>query len=65
MLTRAEAQSVVEASLRAREPTEPMTPKQMLRFCQSMHAVLPFESKGDPMSDIRKWAERWESMWFR
>lgn len=64
MITRAEAQSAVEASLRAREPTKRMRPTEMLRFCRRMHAGLPFRSKGDPLSDIRQWAERWESMWF-
>lgn len=65
MITRAEAQSVVEAALRAAEPTKHMTATEMLRFCRRMHAVLPFRNKGDPMSDIRHRAERWKSIWFR
>jgi hypothetical protein len=65
MMTQAEAQSAVEASLRARKPTKRMTPVEMLQFCQRMHASLPFRSKGDRMLHIRKWAERWEAMWHR
>jgi hypothetical protein len=65
MLTQAEAQSAVEASLRARNPTRRMTPVEMLQFCQRMHVSLLFRSKGDRMSHIRKWAERWESTWLR
>jgi hypothetical protein len=65
MMTRAEAQSAVEASLRARKPTRRMTPVEMLQFCQRMHASLHFRSKGDRMLHIRKWAEGWESMWLR
>jgi hypothetical protein len=61
MMTRAEAQSAVEASLRARGMTKRMTPVELLQFCQRMHARLLFTSKGDRMSDIRQWAERGES----
>jgi hypothetical protein len=60
MLTRAEAQSAVEASLRARGSTKRMTPAEMRQFCQRLHARSRFSSKGDPMSDIRQWVERWE-----
>jgi hypothetical protein len=65
MMTQAEAQSAVEASLRARNPTKRMTPVEMLQFCQRMHASLHFRSKGDRLLHIRKWAERWESTWLR
>jgi hypothetical protein len=61
MLTRAEAQSAVEASLCARQPTKRMTATEMLEFCHRMHARLFFRSKGDRLSDIRQWVERWES----
>jgi hypothetical protein len=61
MLTRAEARSAVEASLRARGAAKRLTPVEMLQFCRRMHARLQFRSKGDRMSDIRQWAEPWGS----
>jgi hypothetical protein len=61
MMTRAEAQSAVETSLRARQPTKRMTATEMLEFCHRMHARLQFRSKGDRLADIRRWAERWEA----
>ena len=62
MLTRAEAQSVVEATLRGRQPARRMTPTERLQFCQRMYAGLSFSSKGDPVADIQQWVEQWEAV---
>lgn len=65
MMTKDEAKSAVEAALRARKLTKAMTASEMLIFCQEMYVQLQFRSKSDRLSDIRGWAERWQSMWFR
>jgi hypothetical protein len=63
-MTKDEAQRAVEAELAALNPKTPMSPVEMLKFCQKMYARLDFKSKrADRLSEIRNWAERWEAMW--
>jgi hypothetical protein len=61
MLSRGEAQSVVEAMLSSRKPTRPMTDAQMSAFCQRMLPKLDFSTSRDRAAEIRKWALAWEA----
>jgi hypothetical protein len=62
MLSRGEAQSVVEAMLSSRKPTRPMTDAEMSAFCQHMLPKLDFRASKskDRVAEIRKWALAWE-----
>jgi hypothetical protein len=61
MITRELAKRAVEAELRSRNLTKPMTRIEMSRFCQEMHERLKFESYNDLLVDIRIWADRWQA----
>jgi hypothetical protein len=65
MMMKEEAESAVRSELIARKLTKPMTPAEMLTFCQEMYGRLQFRSKSDRLSDIRGLAERWQSTWLR
>lgn len=64
MLTRGEARSVIENTLAGRKPMLPMTPEEMLAFCQEMMLILDFRTT-DKLADIRRWATAWEAKRFR
>jgi len=64
MLSRGEAQSVVEAMLSSRKPTRPMTIAEMSTFCQHILPKLDFRASKDRMAEIRKWALAWEGKRF-
>ena len=65
MMTREEAEEAVDAELRMRKLTKPMTRLELLRFCQKMHARLQPQSTGVSLSDIHFWTENWQIMWLR
>jgi len=65
MLTTEQAQKVIEKELQNRKLTKPMTPAELLEFCQEMYVHLEFRCEGDRLDFIRAWAERWQSDWLR
>jgi hypothetical protein len=62
-MTKDEAKRAVEAELAGLNPKTPMSPVEMLLFCQKMKVRLDFKSRRDRMSEIRGWAEGWEALW--
>ena len=60
MVSRGEAQSVVETTLAGRGSTRPMTAEEMAAFCELMLTRMDFPSR-QGMVDIRKWTLAWES----
>jgi hypothetical protein len=64
MLSRGEAQSVVEATLMGRAPVRRMTSAELLEFTQEMLIKLDYRSAGDHAAEIRRWALAWEKSWF-
>jgi hypothetical protein len=64
MMSKEDAELAVKSELRARKLTKPMTPTELLMFCQEMYNKLQFRSKSDRLSDIRVWTERWQSTMF-
>jgi hypothetical protein len=58
MMTKDEARRAVEAELRSRKLTTPMTLEQLNVFCEEMYKKLQFRSKTERLTDILKWADR-------
>ncbi len=65
MMTREEARVAVHAELRRRRLTKPLGSADLLAFCQEMDRRLAFRTPGNPLSDIKVWAEKWEALWLR
>jgi hypothetical protein len=63
-MTNDEAKLEVEAKLRKQQLTKPMTEREMTRFCDAMFRNLEMNNS-DRLSEIRGWAESWQSTWFR
>jgi hypothetical protein len=61
MMTKDEAKRAVEAELRSRKLTKPMTLDQLNVFCGQMYKRLQFKSESERLADIIKWAEGWQS----
>jgi UDP-glucose 4-epimerase len=61
MMTKDEARRAVEAELRSRKLTTPMTLEQLNAFCEEMYKQLQFRSKTERLTDILKWAEDWQA----
>jgi hypothetical protein len=61
MMSKDEARSTVEAELRSRKLTKPMTLEQLNVFCEEMYKRLQFKSKTERLADILKWAKGWQS----
>jgi hypothetical protein len=61
MMTKDEARRAVEAELRSRKLTTPMTLEQLNVFCEEMYKKLQFRSKIERLTDILKWAEDWQA----
>ena len=61
MMTKDEARHTVEAELRSRNLTKPMTLEQLNVFCEEMYKRLEFKSESERLADIIKWAEGWQS----
>ena len=61
MMTKDEARRAVEAELRSRKLTTPMTLEQLNVFCEEMYKRLEFKSRSERLVDILKWAEGWQS----
>jgi hypothetical protein len=61
MITKDEARHTVEAELRSRNLTKPMTLEQLNVFCEEMYKRLEFKSESERLTDIIKWAEGWQS----
>ena len=57
--THDEAKSEVEAKLRKQQLTKPLTEKEMTAFCEAM--VRNLELNSSELSDVRKWAQSWQS----
>jgi hypothetical protein len=64
MMTKEEAKFAVQAELESRKLTKRRSPSEMMIFCAEMYGRLEFRSKDDRLSDIRGWAERWQSIRF-
>ena len=60
MVSRGEAQSVVETTLAGRGAGRPMTAEEMADFCKLMLVRMEFSSRHGRLSDIRRWARNWE-----
>ena len=60
MVSRGEAQSVVEATLAGRGAGRPMTTEEMADFCKLMLVRMEFSSRHGRLSDIRRWTRNWE-----
>jgi hypothetical protein len=54
----------VEEKLRKQQLTKPLSKTEMSAFCHGMLRNLELDSKSK-LSDIRGWAENWQSKWFR
>jgi hypothetical protein len=63
-MTDDEAKGTVEEKLRKQQLTKPMTERKMTRFCNAMFSNLGMNNS-DQLSEIRGWAESWQSTWFR
>jgi hypothetical protein len=63
-MTNDEAKLEVEAKLRKQQLTKPMTGREMTRFCDAMFRNLEMNNS-ERLSQIRGWAESWQSTWFR
>ena len=61
MMTKDEARHTVEAELRSRKLTKPMTLEQLNVFFEEMYKRLEFKSESERLADIIKWAEGWQS----
>ena len=61
MMTKHEARRALEAELRSRKLTKPMTLEQLNVFCEEMYKRLEFKSESERLADIIKWAEGWQS----
>jgi hypothetical protein len=59
--TYSEAKSEVEAKLRKQQLTKPLTEKEMTAFCEAM--VRNLELNSGALSDVRGWAQSWQSTW--
>jgi hypothetical protein len=59
-----EAKSEVEEKLRKQQLTKPLTEKEMTAFCLAMVKNLELRSNS-ALSDIRGWAQSWQSTWLR
>jgi hypothetical protein len=59
--THSEAKSEVEAKLRKQQLTKPLTEKEMAAFCEAMVRNLELDSSA--LSDVRRWAQSWQSTW--
>jgi hypothetical protein len=59
--TKVEAKRAIEAELRSRKLTKPMTLEQLNVFCEEMYKRLEFKSESERLADIIKWAEGWQS----
>jgi hypothetical protein len=62
-MTSDEAKSEVEGKLRKQQLTRPMTETEMAAFCEAM--VRNLELNKSALSDIRSWAQSWQSTWLR
>jgi hypothetical protein len=60
-MTKVEAKRAIEAELRSRKLTKPMTLEQLNVFCEEMYKRLEFKSESERLADIIKWAEGWQS----
>jgi hypothetical protein len=58
-----EAKSEVEEKLRKQQLTKPLTEKEMKAFCEAM--VRNLELNSSALSDVRGWAQSWQSAWLR
>jgi hypothetical protein len=56
-----EAKSEVEEKLRKQQLTKPLTEKEMKAFCEAMVRNLDLDPGA--LSDVRSWAESWQSTW--
>ena len=56
-----EAKSEVEEKLRKQQLTKPLTEKEMKAFCEAMVRNLDLDPSA--LSDVRSWAESWQSTW--
>jgi hypothetical protein len=54
MMTKDEARHAVEAELRSRKLTKPMTLEQLNVFCEEMYKRLEFKSETERLADILK-----------
>jgi hypothetical protein len=63
-MTNDQAKLEVEAKLRKQQLTKPMTAREMTRFCDAMFRNLEMNNS-ERLSQIRGWAESWQSTWFR
>jgi hypothetical protein len=59
-----EMKSEVEEKLRKQQLTRPLTEKEMTAFCQAMVKNLELKSNS-ALSDIRGWAQSWQTTWLR
>ena len=58
-----EAKKDVEEKPRKQQLTKPLTEKEMTAFCEAM--VRNLELSPGAQSDVRRWAESWQSAWLR
>jgi hypothetical protein len=61
--TNDEAKSEVEEKLRKQQLTKPLTEREMMTFCEAM--VRNLELNNGALSDVRRWAQDWQSTWLR
>jgi hypothetical protein len=61
MMTKDDARRALEAELRSRGLTKPMTLEELNVFCEEMYKRLEFKSENERLADILKWAESWQS----
>ena len=64
MMSNADAELAVRRELEKLQLKKPMTPAEFFVFSQDMYLKLEFRSKGDRLSDVRIWTERWLSTRF-
>jgi hypothetical protein len=64
MMSNADAELAVRRELEKLQLKKPMTPAEVFVFSQDMYLKLEFRSKGDRLSDVRIWTERWLSTRF-
>jgi hypothetical protein len=58
-----EVKNEVEEKLRKQQLTKPLTQKEMAAFCEAM--VRNLELKRGALSEVRRWAQAWQSEWLR
>ena len=63
-VTKDEVKGMLEGKLRKQQLTKPMSETEMTAFCVAMVRNLEMKSK-TALTDVRGWAESWQSEWFR